>query len=247
MNIPNKLKSLVVGDLHFGVSYEIFEEKEEVFNHINELREELSRIIEENSADRLVLLGDIKHNVPAGILNLSEILSNFFLEMKELIDVEIVLGNHDKDIEPFIPEDICLHGGEGTNLGENIGLFHGHSWPSPDTLRNELVVMAHEHPYIEEREGKGKRTTRPVWIKTRLNKNNLPERLSGALEDRNPEFVIIPAFNELATKGTVNRKIPEEWTKHHPFFRNHAIELDRAEIYSLTGNLLGELKNLRID
>lgn len=240
-------KVLFVGDLHLGASYEVFEEKERIYSHVKKLKKGLLSLIKDNSADRLILLGDIIHDVSVEDQDLREILCDFMSGIKDLIEMEIVVGNHDHDIGSIVPEGTCVYGEGGTTIGNSLGVFHGHVLPDCDTLGNEAVLMAHEHPYIEERGTSESGTPRPVWIRTWFKEDELPPKFSKVIEERDPEVVILPAFNELAIKGIVNREIPEELLENHPLFRDDLIELDRARVYSLSGDFLGELGSLKGD
>lgn len=158
--------------------------------------------------------------------------------------MEIIPGNHDGDIEGLIPRDVILHEAEGTTIANGkIGLIHGHAWPNPKLTRAEAIVMGHNHPTIEFKDGLGARVTEPAWIRTKLKAENLPEEFKEKLNEEEPEITIMPAFSKLVGGSPINRKIPEKLLG--PLFKADAIELDTAEVHLLDGTFLGKLKDLR--
>ena len=123
-----------------------------------------------------------------------------------------------------VPGDGTLLGGETTRLdGDDhsrhdsdggIGVFHGHSWPSPDVLRGAVCCMGHEHPCVRLEDEVGGSRIEPVWLRGRLNVPWLRDRAvyaddeisssSVEKEDESPRLVVLPAFNELAGGTWIN-------------------------------------------
>ena len=133
-----------------------------------------------------------------------------------------------------IPGDGTLLGGETTRLdGDDqsshdadasdnqnqrdidggIGVFHGHSWPSPDVLRGAVCCMGHEHPCVRLEDDVGGSRIEPVWLRGRLNVPWLRDRavyaddeFAASTDDAEdaPRLVVLPAFNELAGGTWIN-------------------------------------------
>jgi metallophosphoesterase superfamily enzyme len=84
--------------------------------------------VEKVKPDRIVLLGDIKHNIPRTSWQERQEVPCFLKELASFARVEIVPGNHDGDIESLIPENVTVHSMRGF-LFDGTGYFHGHTWP----------------------------------------------------------------------------------------------------------------------
>jgi metallophosphoesterase superfamily enzyme len=64
----------------------------------------------------------------------------------------------------------------GTTL-DDVGLFHGHKWPSPTLLKCKTLLMGHIHPVVVLRDPTGFKITKQVWIKAQLNTEQLSTTL----------------------------------------------------------------------
>lgn len=235
---------LAVGDLHLGISAELADKGIEIPSQIPKAQERLLKLIETEDADRLIFLGDIKHNVPIVSWEEWKNLPDFFSELSRRVKIEIVPGNHDGDIEGLIPRDVVLHEADGMTIGDaKVGFIHGHAWPNPNLIQAEAIVMGHNHPTIEFKDELGGRVMEPAWVRTRLKSENLPEKFQKRVKGKGPEITIVPAFSKLVGGGPINRKIPEKLLG--PLFESDALKLNRAEIYLLDGTYLGKVEDLR--
>lgn len=236
-------KILAVADLHLGLSAELSNKGIEIPSQIPEARDRLMDFFDRENFDRLFLLGDVKHNIPVTSWEEWENLPDFFADLSREVDVEIVPGNHDGDIDGLIPRDVVLHEVGGTTIGEGkIGFVHGHAWPNPELFGAEVIVMGHNHPTIEFKDEIGGRVNEPAWVRAELKVENLPDDLRKEVSGEDPEVMVIPAFNRLVGGGAVNDKIPEDLLG--PIFNAGAINLDEAKIYLIDGTFLGKLENL---
>ena len=236
--------SLVVGDLHLGISAELAEKGIEIQSQVEKTQERLMELIRKEKAERLFFLGDVKHNIPVTSMQEWEDLPRLFSNLSEVVKVEVVQGNHDGDIGGLVTRDVSLHPTSGTTVYDGrVGLIHGHAWPEPSLLKAEKIVMGHNHPTIEFKDELGARITEPAWIRTKIKPENLPERLREKVEGEGPEVIVVPAFSELIGGSPVNREIPEKLLG--PMFEADAVDLDGAEIFLLDGTFLGKLENLR--
>lgn len=236
--------SLAVADLHLGIAADLSDKGIEIPSRIPEVEEKLLEIIENEEADRLFMLGDVKHNIPITSWQEWENLPDFFSELSKVVQVEIVPGNHDGDIEGLIPRDVTLHEAGGTTVGGGkVGLLHGHAWPEPNLLKAETIIMGHNHPMIGFKDELGGKATEPAWVKTGLKVENLPDNLRDIAVENGPEIMIIPAFSKIVGGSSINRDIPEKFLG--PLFKAGAIDLEEAEIYLIDGTFLGKLKNLK--
>lgn len=231
---------LVVADLHLGLEAELSQEGIGLPNQLPKLKKRLLELLERERPERLLFLGDVKHNIPVASWEEWRGLYSLLAEIQERVQVEIVPGNHDGDIEGMVPPGTKLHGARGIRVGET-GLAHGHAWPSPELLEAELLVLAHNHPAVELRSELGARVVEPVWLRCKLKPERLPLELREAVGGE-VEVLVMPAFSELVAGAAVNKAIPEELLG--PLFRAGAIDLPKAEVYLLDGTFLGRVQSL---
>lgn len=238
-------RSLVVADLHLGIEGELASKGVSLPSQIPKVKERLLELIKRRGPDRLIFLGDVKHNVPIASWQEWRELPGFFEELTKLVRVEIIRGNHDGGLEGMVQRGIKIHGARGIVLGKRkrVGLMHGHTWPSPEVLNTKLLVVAHNHPAVEFRDELGGRTIEPVWLRVKLDTTKFPGRLQEQIGGEPPELLVMPAFSELVGGAAVNRGIPKELIG--PMFKSGAVKLDEAEAYLLDGTFLGEVCDLR--
>ncbi|KYK32204.1 MAG: metallophosphoesterase [Theionarchaea archaeon] len=207
--------SLVVCDLHLGIEYEMYTKGIRMGSLTAKIKQSIEQLLTDD-IERLIFLGDIKHNIPVVSWH-EEIEVPQFLNFD--IDTEIIKGNHDGGIESLVDvtvhKEMVLHG---------ITLTHGHR-----ALVNELppfLVVGHSHPAIEFQDELGTRMKEKCWVfgytveKTRV--------------------IIMPAFNPIITGMALNSdpKIPGV------LFSQHLLDKTRCDIFLLDGTYLGTLDKL---
>jgi putative SbcD/Mre11-related phosphoesterase len=236
---------LVVADLHLGVEGELAQKGISLPSQIDNVKLRLTELIKRKRVSKLILLGDVKHNIPIASWQEWRELPGFFEDLAKLVRVEVVRGNHDGGLEGMVPKEVRIHGARGMVLGDRsrIGLMHGHTWPSPELLDTELLVVGHIHPAVEFRDSLGGRTIERVWLRAELNAKKFPKKLQ-SLKGPLPEILVMPAFGELVGGAAVNRGIPEELIG--PMFRAGAVKIDQAEAHLLDGTFLGEISDLKV-
>lgn len=236
---------LVVADLHLGIEAELASGGVGLPSQMPRVKERLIELIQQQEPDRLLFLGDVKHNVPVAAWQEWRELPEFFADLAKLVQVEIVPGNHDGDIEGMVPSNVTIHDPKGLVLGrcKRVGLIHGHTWPRPEVLKVDMLIAAHNHPAAEFRDELGARTIEPVWLRCKLEPKKFPDKLRGAIKGNGPELLVMPAFSELISGAAVNRAIPGELLG--PMFKAGAVRLDDAEAYLLDGIFLGTVAALK--
>ncbi len=232
---------LVVADLHLGMEGELAERGISLPSQIPSARRRLEEVVGREEPDRLIFLGDVKHSVPASTWREWAELPPFFEALLRRVKrVEVVKGNHDGDIEGMVPRGVRVHGAGGIRIGE-AGLLHGHTWPSGELWRAEVLVCAHSHPAVEFRDPLGGRVVAPVWLRGRLDTSLLPpERRKGAEGHR--RVIVLPAFGELVGGYAVNGPSSEELLG--PLFRCGAARMEEMEAFLLDGTYLGRVGEL---
>ncbi|MEM2866015.1 MAG: metallophosphoesterase [Candidatus Hadarchaeales archaeon] len=232
---------LVVADLHLGMEGELAEKGISLPSQIPSARRRLEELVRTERPHRLVFLGDVKHNVPTSTWREWAELPSFFEALLEAVErVEVVKGNHDGDIEGMIPHGVRVHDPGGMRVGE-VGLLHGHTWPSRDLWGAKVLVCAHSHPAVEFRDPLGGRVVAPVWLRGKLDTSLLPpERRKGVEGHR--KVVVLPAFGELVGGYAVNGPSSEELLG--PLFRCGAVRMEEMEAFLLDGTYLGKVGGL---
>ena len=227
------------------------------------LLKKLTALLSKYKPDALLILGDVKYTVVKAELGEWRDIPDFFTELKNHIsDIGIVRGNHDANLEPLLPENVKLLPATGTIIGD-VGLFHGHKWPSPTLLKCKTLMMGHLHPVVVFRDPAGFRITRQVWIKAKCNTDGLSKillqkhgvKIEGTPEatvkkhyNFNPkasQIFIMPSFNDFLGGRPINetkpRKEGQTQTMIGPVLRSETVDMDNAEIYLLDGTYNSEI------
>lgn len=249
LKVMNNEISLVVADIHLGIEWDLYRSG---INLPSRMKGRLNRIlsyVQDNSPDRIILLGDVKHNVPQVSWQERDEIPRFLEKLAEHVHIDIFPGNHDGGIEFLFnrEKDIRVHSARGTVL-DGVGYFHGHTWPATDLLAASHVVTAHNHPTVRFTDTFGYSIVEPAWVKTKFKLDVLKEHF-GNFDFENPqkwtdpELFIMPAFNELCGGVPFNESRQEDLLG--PVFYSGGIELENAEIYLLDGTRLGLIKNIR--
>ena len=231
LHLPDE-RALVVADLHYGVEAELLRGGVWVPNRARQRTERLLALVSQVGAERLLLLGDVKHQVPHSSHQQKRDLQRMFATLQAAVQVEVVPGNHDGGLRELAPGSVRFHPVKGVVLG-NIGLHHGHAWPAPEVVACPQVVMGHNHPVIAFRDRVEKLHTAACWLR-------VPLVAGERYDDVGEELVIMPAFGELAGR-TMNR---EPLTGFGPLLRNGYADLEAARVESLDGLDFGELRHL---
>jgi len=188
--IEGDKKSLVITDLHLG--FENTLSLNNVFlgknKTVTEITKEIELIIDKTKPDSLILLGDVKSGINSITKVEWETVPAFFENITKLIDIILVPGNHDANIEKLIPNEITLAGSKGIII-DDILLTHGHTMPSENFSQINTIVMGHIHPVFFEKESliNGER----VWVSIISDKQKIFHSKSGELE-----LIILPSFNK---------------------------------------------------
>lgn len=262
-----KTRTLVVADLHIGWELALSEKGIHVTTQMPKLLQKVKELIQKHKPNKLMILGDVKHTVATAKLGEWKDVPDFFNGLKnEIDDVGVIRGNHDGNLKPLLPQNVKILPGTGIIEGD-IGLFHGHRWPSPSLLQCKTLMMGHVHPVVAFLDPAGFRIRRQVWVKAECDGPRLAEALlrkdgrkikedaEKTLWERyniKPEashLLIIPSFNDFLGGRPLNRRIGGESAKKAglvgPVVRSEAVDMENAEIHLLDGTFLGSLNKLR--
>lgn len=140
-----------------------------------------------------------------------------------------------------------------------IGLFHGHAWPSPKVLAANLLIMAHIHPIVWFRDKIDLWTVRQVWVKAKCDGNrltkaylrylniNTKKRANEVLKEKfeievsDADFIIMPALNDFVGGLSINRL---EKNLMGPILSSGGVKMEAVEVYLLDGTYIGVVKQL---
>jgi len=261
-----KTKTLLIADPHIGWEMELQEKGIYVPSQTPKILNKLTAILSKYKPQRLVIIGDVKYTIVSTELGEWHDVPDFFAQLQSYVDdIAIVRGNHDANIEPLLPESVKLLPATGVVI-EDVGVFHGHKWPSPALLECKTLVMGHLHPVVVFRDIVGFKVTRQVWMKANCDTEALAKillqkhkvKIEGSVAEtlqkqfkvrlRSKEIFIMPSFNDFLGGRPVNEpKLGKNagGALIGPVVRSEAVDMDNAELYLLDGTYLGTLNQLR--
>jgi putative SbcD/Mre11-related phosphoesterase len=262
-----KTKTLVIADPHLGWEMALRDKGIHVPSQTPKILQKLVAVLSKYKPDTLLILGDVKYTVVAAKPGEWHDIPEFFNALKNYVKhIAVVRGNHDANLEPLLPENIPLLPASGIKVGD-VGLFHGHKWPSPTLLQCKTLVMGHLHPVVVFRDPAGFKITRQVWVKAKCNTTQLSKtllqkqriKIEGTPEETvkkhynfkpsTTQIFIMPSFNDFLGGRPINETKPRKKGQTPamigPVLRSEAVDLDNSEIYLLDGTYLGTLNQLR--
>lgn len=226
-------KLLVIADLHIGIETELQENGIQMPSQTNVMEQRLISILTSNTIDDIILLGDIKHNIPSSTIQERTDVRRFLNTLQTYGTLHVLPGNHDGNIDRLLPSEVKLHSSDGF-VFESIGFTHGHRKPNQDVIECEQVVIGHIHPVVMLTDRLGYRTFEQCWLRSVPLSDTLLEKYptSHALQ-----ILVMPAFNPLCGGIAVNRD-----SLLGPF--KSLIDIESAEVYLLDGSSLGKVKDI---
>jgi hypothetical protein len=199
--VENKLKALVIADLHLGIEAELRDKGINIGSQTGKILERAIKCIKATNPDVIVLLGDVKHEVPnLSMMDRKEV--PFFLaELAEYSPLYVVKGNHDGYLDKLLPNEpkneIYIKSARGFVL-DSVGYIHGHSWPSQDLFSSKYILLGHNHPMIRLGSLHSSRISLEcAWIFAKCDYNAVKKRYPGISDWNDPWIIIMPAFNEI--------------------------------------------------
>jgi len=227
-------KILVVADLHIGIESELREQGINTASQTQTMTNRLIALFKKYKPKEIILLGDIKHNIPSSTIQERKDVRNFLETIQTHGIIHIIPGNHDGNLQKISPLDIIIHPSDGFVL-ENLGFVHGHRWPSKEIMRCDQIIIAHTHPTIMLTDRLGHKNFEPCWIKGNFLDSKLKEKYLGSAS---PKILIMPAFNPLCGGIAANQEgITGPIGK--------IIDMENAEVYLLDGSALGKVKDIK--
>ena len=197
-------KTLIVADLHIGI-----------VSFPDRVVDELVDLVKSTGAERLLVVGDAKHDVGRRFAELracQELVTR--VEAEGVEEVLFIRGNHDGGLEA----ERCVIEGD-------TAFFHGHFIPE-EVLEAKRFVIAHAHPAVFIADAVSGFKER-VWLEGFV-------EVGG--EER--EVIVMPAFNELCSSTAVNVERPAG-----ALFK--LWDYWKAEVTLLDGTYLGRVEQVR--
>ncbi|ELY86949.1 metallophosphoesterase [Natrinema altunense] len=210
-------RALLVADYHAGYESGLrYERGVDVPSRAPDRRERLAALLERTDPDRLVVLGDLMHSIgdPGGAERGE--LEVLFESFASDLAVTVVKGNHDGRIETWLAESDAVEAtvdvvpGGGVALGD-VGVCHGHTWPSRAALESDVLCLGHEHPCVRLEDAVGGSRVERAWLRGRLDPAPFRDRpeyegvswLERA-DESPPAAIVVPAFNDLVGGTWIN-------------------------------------------
>jgi len=262
-----KAKTLLIADPHIGWEMALQQKGIHIPSQTDKILKKLIEIIVKYKPDKLVVIGDVKYTVVKSELGEWQDIPEFFNKLQDKIgSIAIVRGNHDANLEPLLPEFVRLLPATGEVIGD-VGVFHGHTWPSPALLGCRTLVMGHLHPVVVFRDSAAFKITKQVWMKVSCKSEDLARvllqkhhiKIKGSVAEtlkkhygvklRVSQLYIMPSFNDFLGGRPVNESSPRREIGAKaligPVLRSEAVGVDDSELYLLDGTYLGTLNQIR--
>lgn len=202
-------KALIVADLHIGYCLKLLEQGITARKIMQSQIDMIKGIIDHLTPDDIIIVGDLKHNIPKVITYEKNIFDEMFNWLKKYdVRVYLIKGNHDSGIDKY-SNRINIVSPRGF-IHEKIGFFHGHAWPSINVLTDgEILITAHIHPVITLREGRESHTEK-VYLLTKITLDNIIKKYyknkimhNTTYDSKNlvRKLIVLPAFNPMLSSG----------------------------------------------
>ena len=260
-------KTLLIADPHIGWELELQQKGIHVPSQTPKILSKLTAILSKYKPQRLVIVGDVKYTIISSELGEWHDIPDFFAKLQSFVPrIAVIRGNHDANIEPLLPDNVELWPATGAVIGD-VGVFHGHKWPSPELLGCKTLVMGHLHPVVVFRDPAGFKITRQVWMKANIESEALAKillqkynvKIEGSVSQtlykhyhinlRAKELFIMPSFNDFLGGRPINEIRPRKEVRAEtligPVLRCEAVDVDNSELFLLDGTYLGTLNQLR--
>ncbi len=185
---------LVIADLHMGYEKTLEDRGYNIPSMRKDFVKRIKNLQKTTNSSKLIILGDIKHNVPVATRNEKYELPNFFREISKFFDEIIVIkGNHDGNIEKMVHEDKVKILPE--YIQKDFTFIHGHRYPSEKAMQSKTIIMGHTHPTYKLKDKSGVNHNYACWTIGKINS----KKLDRYKKIQCKKVIIVPAFNQLTT------------------------------------------------
>ena len=235
-------KVLVIADLHMGFETELAKSGIRIPFQTRKLLREVKHLLEESCAEKIIILGDVKHSISGAEVEEKREIRKFLSALSnECEEIIITKGNHDGGIEKILrgfEERVKIFDSRGVLL-QNLAFAHGHAWIGERLTKAKYLFLGHEHPAIEFCDISGKRYIHACWVIAEVKRKKCREIFGENCKLK--KVIFLPAFNTLLGGNALNTTNFTLLTPNAKF-----IDLENSEIYLEDGTYLGKLKNLYV-
>jgi len=230
--LEDNQRYIAVTDLHIGLEAELMGKGVSMQSIVPGMADELLHLVEQEQADGVILLGDVKHSVNSISKQEWDEIPAFLSRLAAKADVYLVPGNHDGNIRHLLPASVNSVSVKGMTLGGDTLLVHGHSMPSDVRSNVARIVMGHVHPVFVKKGSvlHGQR----VWLYMQAPRGTL---FPSTTEAGSVEIIVVPSFNPhlYATGEHYYRK-----STSPIITRVMQAGVDRCVVATLDGSVVGD-------
>ncbi|MBI5046715.1 metallophosphoesterase family protein [Candidatus Micrarchaeota archaeon] len=233
--------AIIVGDTHFGMEGKL--RKKGIYDEQFSMRLflRLKELVVRHKAKKVIFVGDVKEEIPILDRKTEQVLN----ELAKICEIIIVRGNHDGGIERILEHNKIEHSNrivitpsEGI-VYEELGLVHGHSWPSEEVMNCNYIITGHQHPMITLTDSSGRKHSEPVWVIAEANVKNIKKQYKS--NKKKTKLILMPSFNPL-----LGSNINSDENYHlGPILNKKLYKLADALVFRLDGTNLGKLRNIK--
>jgi metallophosphoesterase superfamily enzyme len=231
-------KFLVISDLHLGAETEIIKKGINIDSRgvYRDLLREIEELKALHSFNGIIILGDLKSSIVHITKNEWKTIPMFLKELSLDMDIFLIPGNHDVNINLLVPEPVIVCKSSGLVI-DDILLIHGHTIPEKTQFNINKIIMGHIHPIFINSNSvvHGKR----LWIYLKVKK----ESIFGLKTTGITEIIIIPTFN----RYFYSLRYHKETKSISPLIRQ-LIKKDAilsGLLFTLEGSLIGETQEIK--
>lgn len=183
------IDAIIISDLHLG--YEGISTEQGVLIPKIQYKEEIEmmkKIIKLKKAEKIILLGDIKHEFSETTYHEFKEVRDFLNFLKENFEkIFIIKGNHDNFIF-YVANKLGIDVYDDVKIGDYF-FSHGHRNIELNNIKAKNIVIAHEHPVIVLYDDIGGKEVVKCFLFGKIGNKNL---------------IVMPAFSPLSYGSEIN-------------------------------------------
>ena len=233
-----KKKFLVISDLHLGSETDLIKKGINIDSQgvTRDILKEIDALKALHSFNAIIILGDLKSSITHITKNEWETIPIFLKELSLNMDIFLIPGNHDANINLLVPDSVIVCNPSGLII-DDILLIHGHTIPKKTQLNINKIVMGHIHPIFINPNSvlHGKR----LWIYLKVKK----ESIFGLKTKGIIEIIIIPTFNKYFYSLRYHKESRSISPLIRQLIKNDAIL--SGFLFTLEGSLIGETQEIK--
>jgi metallophosphoesterase superfamily enzyme len=231
-------KFLVISDLHLGAETEIIKKGINIDSRgvYRDLLREIEELKALHSFNGIIILGDLKSSIVHITKNEWKTIPMFLKELSLDMDIFLIPGNHDVNINLLVPEPVIVCKSSGLVI-DDILLIHGHTIPEKTQFNINKIIMGHIHPIFINSNSvvHGKR----LWIYLKVKK----ESIFGLKTTGITEIIIIPTFNRYFYSLHYHKETKSISPLIRQLIKKDAIL--SGLLFTLEGSLIGETQEIK--